>query len=121
MGQFSFEYSGLGISCTLFVYTAGTLTVFPLVIIKAVGSLFVAFYSAFDSSSFLSPKLSSVGNKCEDPSRKQVETADARRFSEQMGVRLFETSAKENLNVEEVLDRGVGEGGDGKNENTQYL
>uniref|UniRef100_A0A803T9P4 RAB35, member RAS oncogene family n=1 Tax=Anolis carolinensis TaxID=28377 RepID=A0A803T9P4_ANOCA len=44
-----------------------------------------------------------VGNKCEDPSRKQVETADARRFSDQMGVRLFETSAKENLNVEEVL------------------
>ncbi|KAL7977497.1 hypothetical protein Chor_009446 [Crotalus horridus] len=43
-----------------------------------------------------------VGNKCEDLSRKQVETADARRFSEQMGVRLFETSAKENLNVEEV-------------------
>ncbi|CAM5147798.1 unnamed protein product [Natator depressus] len=27
-----------------------------------------------------------VGNKCEDPSRKQVEMADARRFSEQMGV-----------------------------------
>ncbi|EMP24577.1 Ras-related protein Rab-35 [Chelonia mydas] len=45
-----------------------------------------------------------VGNKCEDPSRKQVETADARRFSEQMGVRLFETSAKENLNVEEMFN-----------------
>ncbi|XP_066485031.1 ras-related protein Rab-35 [Tiliqua scincoides] len=45
-----------------------------------------------------------VGNKCEDPSRKQVDTADARRFSEQMGVRLFETSAKENLNVEEMFN-----------------
>ncbi|XP_024065622.1 ras-related protein Rab-35-like, partial [Terrapene carolina triunguis] len=45
-----------------------------------------------------------VGNKCEDLSRKQVETADARRFSEQMGVRLFETSAKENLNVEEMFN-----------------
>ncbi|KAM3822613.1 ras-related protein Rab-35-like isoform 1-T1 [Vipera latastei] len=44
-----------------------------------------------------------VGNKCEHLSRKQVETADARRFSEQMGVRLFETSAKENLNVEEIV------------------
>uniref|UniRef100_A0A8C3XPJ8 Ras-related protein Rab-35 n=1 Tax=Chelydra serpentina TaxID=8475 RepID=A0A8C3XPJ8_CHESE len=45
-----------------------------------------------------------VGNKCEDSARKQVETADARRFSEQMGVRLFETSAKENLNVEEMFN-----------------
>lgn len=51
--------------------------------------------------------LKPVGNKCEDLSRKQVETADARRFSEQMGVRLFETSAKENLNVEEVLEEVV--------------
>ncbi|XP_007432282.1 ras-related protein Rab-35-like [Python bivittatus] len=45
-----------------------------------------------------------VGNKCEDLSRKQVETLDARRFSDQMGVRLFETSAKENLNVEEMFN-----------------
>lgn len=44
-----------------------------------------------------------VGNKNDDPARKQVETADARRFSEQMGIRLFETSAKENLNVEEMF------------------
>lgn len=43
-----------------------------------------------------------VGNKDDDPSRKHVETADAKRFSEQMGVRLYETSAKENRNVEEV-------------------
>ncbi|XP_075784896.1 LOW QUALITY PROTEIN: ras-related protein Rab-35-like, partial [Pelodiscus sinensis] len=45
-----------------------------------------------------------VGNKCEDSARRQVEAADARRFSEQMGVRLFETSAKENLNVEEMFN-----------------
>uniref|UniRef100_A0A674JKH4 RAB35, member RAS oncogene family n=1 Tax=Terrapene triunguis TaxID=2587831 RepID=A0A674JKH4_9SAUR len=50
------------------------------------------------------PAFPTVGNKCEDLSRKQVETADARRFSEQMGVRLFETSAKENLNVEEMFN-----------------
>ncbi|XP_064425725.1 ras-related protein Rab-35 [Latimeria chalumnae] len=44
-----------------------------------------------------------VGNKNDDPSRKQVETADARRFCDQMGIRLFETSAKENINVEEMF------------------
>ncbi|XP_030064740.1 ras-related protein Rab-35 isoform X2 [Microcaecilia unicolor] len=45
-----------------------------------------------------------LGNKNDDPSRKQVETADAKCFSEQMGVRLFETSAKENSNVEEMFN-----------------
>ncbi|XP_069507807.1 ras-related protein Rab-35-like isoform X1 [Ambystoma mexicanum] len=45
-----------------------------------------------------------VGNKNEDPSRKQVESSDAKRFSDQMGVRLFETSAKENTNVEEMFN-----------------
>lgn len=55
-----------------------------------------------------------MGNKCEDPARKQVDTADARRFSEQMGVRLFETSAKENLNVEEVKKQVVVWGGRGR-------
>lgn len=44
-----------------------------------------------------------VGNKDDDPSRKRVETADAKRFSDQMGVRMFETSAKENRNVEEMF------------------
>ncbi|XP_078064605.1 ras-related protein Rab-35-like [Mustelus asterias] len=43
-----------------------------------------------------------VGNKNEEASRRQVEFADAKRFSEQMGICLFETSAKENTNVEEV-------------------
>ena len=31
-----------------------------------------------------------------------VETQDAQRFAEQMGVQLFETSAKDNQNIEEV-------------------
>lgn len=43
-----------------------------------------------------------VGNKNEDPTRKQVDTQDALRFGESVGVRVFETSAKENINVEEV-------------------
>lgn len=46
--------------------------------------------------------LLSVGNKNDDPQSKVVETNDAQKFAEQMGIHLFETSAKENLNVEEV-------------------
>ncbi|XP_028670751.1 ras-related protein Rab-35 [Erpetoichthys calabaricus] len=44
-----------------------------------------------------------VGNKNDNPSKKQVETQDARRFSDSMGVPFFETSAKENINVEEMF------------------
>lgn len=43
-----------------------------------------------------------VGNKNDDPARKQVDTQDAVHFGESVGVRVFETSAKENINVEEV-------------------
>ena len=43
-----------------------------------------------------------VGNKDDSPDRKQVDPQDARRFADQMGIQLFETSAKENINVEEV-------------------
>lgn len=43
-----------------------------------------------------------VGNKDDDPDRKVVLTQDAQRFAEQMGIQLYETSAKENKNVEEV-------------------
>lgn len=43
-----------------------------------------------------------VGNKNDDPERKVVLTEDAQRFAEQMKIQLFETSAKENINVEEV-------------------
>ncbi|XP_059809897.1 ras-related protein Rab-35-like [Hypanus sabinus] len=45
-----------------------------------------------------------VGNKNEDPSARQVEYADAKRFCDQVGIRLFETSAKENTNVEEMFN-----------------
>ncbi len=43
-----------------------------------------------------------MGNKDDDPQRKVVLTRDARHFADQMGIELFETSAKENKNVEEV-------------------
>lgn len=45
-----------------------------------------------------------VGNKDDSPERKVVVREDAERFARQMNVRLFETSAKENLNVEEVFN-----------------
>lgn len=51
--------------------------------------------------------LPSVGNKNDDPNSKVVETNDAQKFAEQMGISLFETSAKENVNVEEVSSSGV--------------
>jgi len=44
-----------------------------------------------------------VGNKNDDPSRKVVETSDAQRYADQMSIRLFETSAKDNINVEEMF------------------
>lgn len=44
-----------------------------------------------------------VGNKDDDPSRKVVLTQDAKQFAEQTGIQLFETSAKENKNVEEMF------------------
>ena len=47
-----------------------------------------------------------MGNKNDDPDRKVVLTADAQTFAQQMGIQLFETSAKENINVEEVSNTG---------------
>ncbi|XP_076472878.1 ras-related protein Rab-35-like [Babylonia areolata] len=44
-----------------------------------------------------------VGNKNDDPDRKVVLTEDAQTFAQQMGIQLFETSAKENINVEEMF------------------
>lgn len=44
-----------------------------------------------------------VGNKNDAPNQKVVLTEDAQRFANQMGIQLFETSAKDNINVEEVL------------------
>ena len=43
-----------------------------------------------------------VGNKNDCPEKKVVQTDDALKFAEQIGIQLYETSAKENLNVEEV-------------------
>lgn len=46
---------------------------------------------------------SAVGNKCDcPPERRVVERADALKFAEQMGIQLFETSAKDNVNIEDV-------------------
>lgn len=44
-----------------------------------------------------------VGNKNDDPTRKVVTTEDAERFANQMEIKLFETSAKDNINVEEMF------------------
>ncbi|NP_001306719.1 ras-related protein Rab-35-like [Bactrocera neohumeralis] len=44
-----------------------------------------------------------VGNKNDDPDRKVVITEDAQRFARQMDIELFETSAKDNINVEEMF------------------
>lgn len=45
-----------------------------------------------------------VGNKDDMPDRKVVLTEDAQRFASQMGIQLFETSAKDNKNVEEMFN-----------------
>jgi len=43
-----------------------------------------------------------VGNKDDDADSKVVLSEDAKKFAAQSGITLFETSAKENVNVEEV-------------------
>lgn len=45
-----------------------------------------------------------MGNKDDMPDRKVVLTEDAQRFANQMGIQLFETSAKDNKNVEEMFN-----------------
>lgn len=44
-----------------------------------------------------------MGNKNDTPDRKVVLTEDAQRFAETMNIQLFETSAKDNINVEEMF------------------
>lgn len=44
-----------------------------------------------------------VGNKDDCPEKKAVSTEDAKKFAEQIGIEFYETSAKENVNVEEVF------------------
>jgi Fe2+ transport system protein B len=46
--------------------------------------------------------LRAVGNKDDNFERKVVQSADARRLADQIGVPFVETSAKENKNIEEV-------------------
>lgn len=46
-----------------------------------------------------------VGNKNDAPDRKVVLTEDAQRFADQMGIQLYETSAKDNINVEQVIQK----------------
>ena len=48
--------------------------------------------------------LLSVGNKNDDPSSKVVLTKDAQGVAQLMNMPLFETSAKENINVEEMFN-----------------
>ena len=43
-----------------------------------------------------------VGNKDDNPDQKVVLSQDAQKFAAQSDITLFETSAKENINVEEV-------------------
>lgn len=44
-----------------------------------------------------------VGNKVDEPAKRVVPEADVRRFAESLRINYFETSAKENLNVEQVI------------------
>lgn len=44
-----------------------------------------------------------VGNKDDNPEKKIVCTEDAQRFADQVGIKLFETSAKDNKNVDEMF------------------
>ncbi|XP_013103540.1 ras-related protein Rab-35 isoform X1 [Stomoxys calcitrans] len=44
-----------------------------------------------------------VGNKNDDPEKKVVATDDARRFAESCDIELFETSAKDNIGVNEMF------------------
>lgn len=45
-----------------------------------------------------------VGNKNDNPDRKSVQTIEAQHFANTMNIQLFETSAKENVNVEEMFN-----------------
>lgn len=44
-----------------------------------------------------------VGNKDDNSTKKVVLTEDAQQFANQIGIKLFETSAKDNKNVEEMF------------------
>ena len=48
-------------------------------------------------------KIVLIANKDENPNLKKISTEEASEFANQMGIPLFETSAKENINVEELF------------------
>ena len=43
-----------------------------------------------------------MGNKIDDPDKKVVPKDEAQHFADQIGIQLYETSAKDNINIEEV-------------------
>ena len=45
-----------------------------------------------------------VGNKDDNPEKKVVTQAESQRLADSQGMVLFETSAKDNINIEEVFD-----------------
>ena len=44
-----------------------------------------------------------VGNKNDSPDKKVVQLEEAQKYADQVKIDLFETSAKDNINVEEVM------------------
>ena len=44
-----------------------------------------------------------VGNKCDDPEEREVSTKEAKKFATDMKLPFFETSARDNVNVNEVF------------------
>ncbi|VEN53231.1 unnamed protein product [Callosobruchus maculatus] len=56
-----------------------------------------------EQNSNINMEYLTVGNKNDTPERKVVLTEDAQRFADTMNIQLFETSAKDNINVEEMF------------------
>jgi len=44
-----------------------------------------------------------IGNKCDDPDAREVPTKEAKRFATNMKLPFYETSARDNINVEEAF------------------
>lgn len=63
----------------------------------------LSFQISYITDLYLISSYILVGNKNDDPQRKVVVTEDAQRFANQMEIQLFETSAKENINVEQMF------------------
>jgi len=59
-------------------------------------------YTCLCLRNFLQLLCVAVGNKDDNSERKVVLSQDAEKFAAQSGITLFETSAKDNINVEEV-------------------